>query len=92
MGDQVNFREKFRLQREVHNNVNNPVHLGRFQNVVYDFMVGVRANSYDHSLGQEPMDEFCVLLDDDDVWCQATAKVSEFRFSWEEQCVRKPLG
>lgn len=79
------FKEGLRLQREVYNDLNNPQHLGKFQDLVYDFMKEVRANALEDFFGLQLMNDFCALVDDDDVWHLAETKVPEFRLSWEEQ-------
>lgn len=85
MDEAERFQTDFRLQLEHYHNLNNPLHLGRFQNIVYEFMERVRADAFDDAPGQELMEEFCDLVDNDHVWHLAETRVPEFRLSWQEQ-------
>ena len=85
MNNLKRFKEDFRLQREVYNDLNNSQHLEKFQNLVYDFMKKVRTNFFEDYFGLQLMNDFCALVNDDDVWHLTKTKVPEFRLSWKKQ-------
>ena len=61
------FKKNFRFQREVYNNLNNSQYLRKFQVFVYDFMKKVRANFFENVVDLQFMNDFCVLIDNDNV-------------------------
>ncbi|KAL8692790.1 MAG: hypothetical protein Q9218_002261 [Villophora microphyllina] len=83
MADQINFQEEFQLSRK-YNNRNDPIHVTRFLNLMYEFMLQVRRNAFQDASGTVLMDTFCDLADDDEIWNLLTGRVWEFRKSWVE--------
>ena len=71
MDNRNHFKEEFRFQREIYNNLNNPQHLEKFQDLVFKFIKKVRANFFRDSLGdfvgRQLINEFCALIDNDNV-------------------------